>query len=221
MFRAHGTDTPREIWQFGEPGEPVYEALVDAIRLRMRLLPYVYSLAASVRFDQDTMLRMLAFDFMDDPIAREIKDQFMLGRALMVCPVIEPDAKSRRCYLPEGTWYDFATEEKLLGGLWVDVDVSLARIPVFVRAGSILPVGPVRQHAMEKSDEPIELRVYAGADGAFKLYDDAGDGYAYEEGAFGITRLTWDDRTGQLEKAFSGDPRFEIQTTLRIIGGNG
>ena len=221
MLRAHGTDTPREIWNFGEPGEPVYEALAEAIRLRMRLLPYVYSLAASVRFERDTMLRMLAFDFMDDPTAREIKDQFMLGRALLVCPVTEPGAKSRRCYLPEGVWYDFATEEKLSGGRWVDVDVSLSRIPVFVRAGAILPVGTVRQHALEESDEPVELCVYAGADGEFKLYDDAGDGYGYEEGAYGVTRLTWDDRAGRLERTFSGDPRYEIRNTaLRIIGGN-
>lgn len=221
MFRAHGTDTPREIWQFGEVGEPVYEALAEAIRLRMRLIPYIYSLAASVRFERDTMLRMLAFDFMDDPIAREIRDQFMLGRALLICPVLEPGAKKRRCYLPEGVWYDFATEEKLSGGRWVDADVSLSRIPVFVRAGAILPVGPVKQHAMEESGEPIELRVYPGADGAFRLYDDAGDGYGYEEGAYGVTSFTWDDRAKRLSRTFSGDPRYEINnTTLRVTGGN-
>jgi alpha-D-xyloside xylohydrolase len=146
----------------------------------------------------------------------------MLGRALLICPVLEPGAKSRRCYLPEGCdWYDFHTEAKFSGGRWVDVDASLSRIPVFVRSGSILPVGPVKQHSMEKSDEPVELRVYAGADGAFRLYDDAGDGYGYEEGAYGVKTLTWDDRAGRLETAFSGDPRYEIKnTTLRIIGGN-
>lgn len=221
MFRAHGTDTPREIWRFGEPGELIYEALAEAVRLRMRLIPYVYSLAAWVYFERDTMLRMLAFDFMDDPIAREIKDQFLLGRALLVCPVLEPGAKARRCYLPEGCWYDFYTEEKHAGGRWVDARASLSNIPVFVRAGSILPVGPVRQHALEESEEPVELRVYAGANGFFKLYDDAGDGYGYEKGAYGVTSYAWDDRTKQLDHSFSGDPRYEIRNiTLRVIGGN-
>ncbi len=222
MLRAHGTDTPREVWQYGEPGEAVYEALAEAIRLRMRLLPYVYSLAAAVRFDRDTMLRMLAFDFMDDPAARENDHQFLLGRALLVCPVLEPGAVTRRCYLPAGAdWYDFHTEEKFTGGQWIDVSVDFSHIPVFVRAGSILPVGPVRQHALEETDEPTELRVYAGADGAFKLYDDAGDGYGYERGEYGITHLSWDDRVQRLHRAFTGEARFEIQnTTLRIIGGN-
>ena len=222
MLRAHGTDTPREVWRFGSPGEAVYDALVAAIELRMRLLPYVYSLAFSVRFHRDTMLRMLAFDFMADPTAREISDQFLLGRALMACPVTEPGAKIRRLYLPSGAdWYDFFTEERYSGGQWIDAEVGLDRIPVFVRAGSILPVGPVRQHALEESAEPVELRVYAGADGEFDLYDDAGDGYGYEKGAYGVTHLQWDDRESRLRREFSGDARYEIKnTTLRIIGGS-
>ncbi len=221
MFRAHGTDTPREVWRFGNAGELVYEALVAAIHLRMRLLPYFYSLAAAVHFDRASMLRMLAFDFPDDLAARAIDHQFLMGRALLVCPVLEPEAKIRRCYLPAGTdWYDFHTEEKFTGGQWIEAEATLEHIPLFVRAGSILPVGPVRQHALEASVKPLELRVYPGADGAFRLYDDAGDGYGYEKGEFGITSLTWNDKEKRLDRAFTGDSRYEMtNTTLRIIGG--
>ena len=142
IFRSHGTDTPREIWNFGEPGSPFYDAIEKFIRLRYRLLPYIYSLAASVTFRQDTVLRSLLFDFSEDAAARQVSDEFMFGRSLLVCPVYQPmyyDAGSvplekerkRTCYLPSGcTWYDFWTNEPYDGGQSITVDAPLDKIPV-------------------------------------------------------------------------------------------
>ena len=158
MFRSHGTDTPREVWRFGEPGEPVYEALAAALRLRYRLLPYIYSLAGWTTQQAYTMLRSLPFDFADDPAVHDVADQFMFGPAFLVCPVHQPMwhgpgstplvdvPRTRRLYLPAGNdWYDFWTEQRLRGGQSIDADAPLERLPVFVRAGSIVPMGPLRR----------------------------------------------------------------------------
>ena len=211
MFRAHGTDTPREIWRFGQPGEPIHDALVVALELRYRLLPYVYSLAGWTTQRAYTMLRSLLFDFRTDPAVYEVGDQFMLGPAFMVCPVTEPMAygrdsttlegvpRRRRVYLPTGSdWYDLWTDRRLDGGTTLDAEAPLERIPVFVRAGSIVPMGPVRQHADDLPDAPLEIHVYPGADAAFSLYEDEGDGHAYEAGGFSTIDLTWDDAARRL-----------------------
>ena len=137
MFRAHGTDTPREIWRFGEPGEPMYDALVKFLRLRYRLLPYIYSLAGWVTQDDYTMLRALAFDFRADPAVYDIRDQFMFGPAFLVNPVTQPMYyavgsrplagvdQRRTVYLPAGyDWYDFWTDRRLTGGQVVQADAS-------------------------------------------------------------------------------------------------
>ena len=211
MFRSHGTDTPREVWRFGEPGEPVYEALSAALRLRYRLLPYIYSLAGWTTQQAYTMLRSLLFDFADDPAVHDVADQFMFGPAFLVCPVHEPmwhgpdstplaDApRTRRLYLPEGNdWHDFWTGQRFRGGRCIDVDAPLERIPVFVRSGSIVPMGPVRQHADDLPDAPLELHVYSGSDGIFRLYEDEGDGYGYEDGAFATIDIAWNDAAMRL-----------------------
>ena len=213
MFRSHGTDAPREIWNFGEKGDRIYDAIEATIHLRYRLMPYVYSLAGGVWREDGMMLRPLLFDFPDDPRAVQADDEFMLGRALLVCPVTEPmyfdrgsvpleREKTWTCYLPAGCdWYDFWTEERHAGGQTVTVDAPLDRIPLFVRAGSILPMAEGLQYADQKPEGPLEVRVYAGADGAFELYDDAGDGYGYENGEYTLTRLQWNDAAGQLTPA--------------------
>ena len=216
MFRAHGTDTPREVWQFGAPGEPVYEALVRFIRLRYRLLPYIYSLAAWEALRGYTMLRSLLFDFRADPRVRDIADQFMLGPALLVCPVttamdfapggvpLAGRAHTRPVYLPAGTdWYDFWTGERYAGGQRLEALAPLETIPLYVRAGSILPLGPVVQHANEQPTAPLEMRVYPGADGRFDLYEDEGDSYRCEQGELAWIPLAWDDPAGR----FSTGPR--------------
>jgi alpha-D-xyloside xylohydrolase len=211
MFRAHGTDTPREVWRFGRPGETAYDTLVKFIRLRYRLLPYIYSLAAAETFHSDTMLRSLAFDFRRDPNVHEIADEFLFGRAFLVCPVLwpmyyeansEPLAevlKERTVYLPEGSsWYNFWTGKRYAGGQILRTAAPLEIVPLFVRAGTILPLGPEVQHAGEKRSAPLELRVYPGEDGQFNLYDDEGDSYRYEQGEYSWTSLSWQQSTRTL-----------------------
>lgn len=193
VFRAHGTDIRREVWAFGEAGEPFYDALVSAIDLRYQLMPYIYSLAAAVWYDDATIIRFLAFDFPEDKEAVKIGDQYMFGNALMVCPVLSPmyyesgskpidnAAFTRRVYLPEGCmWYDFWTNEKFSGGSWITAKADIGRIPLFVREGSIIP--------MEGT-----LRIYSGANGDFMLYEDDGDGYGYERGEYILKKLSWDE----------------------------
>ena len=211
MFRSHGTDTPREIWQFGDAGDTVYEALAQALQLRYRLLPYIYSLAGWTTQRAYTMLRALPFDFRDDRAVQDVGDQFMLGPAFLVCPVhrpchygpgsrpIDPQPTTRPVYLPaNATWFDFWTDERLIGGQTIDADGPLERDPVFVRAGSIVPMGPVRQHVDDAPDAPLEVHVYPGRDATFTLYSDEGDGYGYEDGAFAVVELTWDDTARRL-----------------------
>jgi alpha-D-xyloside xylohydrolase len=155
------------------------------------------------------MLRMLAFDFRDDPHVHDIADQFMFGPALMICPVTHPAAKTRNVYLPGGTWYDFWSGEKLEGGRTIEAAAPLDILPLFVRAGSILPIGPIVQHSGERLDETLEVRVYRGADPEFTLYEDDNDGYGYERGEYRLTKLAWNDAAQKLD---SNPPR-----RLRVV----
>lgn len=206
LFRSHGTDTPREIWHFGREGEPFYDAIAAFIRLRYRLLPYIYSLAGAVALDHYTMLRGLVFDFPHDETAVALSSQFMFGPAFLVCPVTEPmyyapggtPIEGRRewsCYLPGNTeWYDFWTGRLYSGGSWITAAAPLEIMPLFVRAGSIVPAERVPpEYAGETPAEAPEIRVYPGADGCFTLYEDSGDGYGYEKGLRNRIELRWDD----------------------------
>ncbi len=202
VFRSHGTDTPREIWQFGQPGELMYDTLVKFARLRYRLLPYLYSLAGAETYHAQTMLRLLAFDFRHDPNVYNITDQYMFGPALMICPVTRPgggaDSQTRPVYLPAGTaWYDFWTGQRYEGGQTIDADATLDILPLYVRAGSLLPMGPHIQHSGEQLAAPWEIRVYPGADGSFAVYEDEGDSYRYEQGAYSWFTLSWEDALGR------------------------
>jgi alpha-D-xyloside xylohydrolase len=206
LFRSHGTDTPREIWRFGEAGDPFYDAIAAFIRLRYRLLPYTYSLAGAVAREHYTMLRGLIFDFAGDKTAVALSSQFMFGPAFLVCPVTEPmyyapggtPLALRRewsCYLPAGAdWYDFWTGQRHSGGTWITAAAPLEIMPLFVRAGSIVPSerAPL-EYACEPSDKPLEIRIYSGADGHFVLYEDSGDGYAYERGCCNRIDLSWNE----------------------------
>ncbi|QLH78821.1 DUF5110 domain-containing protein [Halosimplex rubrum] len=214
MFRSHGTDTPREMWRFGDPGDRTYDTLVNFDRLRYRLLPYLYSLAGWETHRDYTMYRHLALAFPDDEDAHEVGDQFMFGPSMLVCPVTEPmyygpdseeldgRAEAREVYLPEGTdWYDFWTGERYDGGQTILADAPLEKLPLFVKAGSVVPMGPEVQHTGEKPAAPWELRVYPGRDGAFDAYEDAGDGYDYEDGEYAFTPIRWDDTADELTVA--------------------
>lgn len=215
MMRSHGTDTPREIWRFGEKGETYYDAIEETIRLRYSLMPYLYSEMAAVHFECSTLMRMLAFDFRQDPVARNLTDQFMFGHALMICPVVTPAKNGiahREVYLPEGCeWYDFYTNVRYSGGQWMEIDVPLNRIPIYVKAGSIVPMGPDIAYADENYGEKWTLHVYTGANGKYKLYNDSGDGYGYERGEYLVTTYAWDDNKKTLTSHQEGDARFACQ----------
>jgi alpha-D-xyloside xylohydrolase len=169
-------------------------------RLRYRLLPYIYSLAADVTHGDGTIMRALVMDFPDDARARQTGDQYLFGPALLVSPVTEYKARSRPVYLPPtpGGWYDFWTGAAVDGGKSLDAAAPYDGIPLHVRAGSIIPVGPELQYTTEKPADPLTLYVYAGADGQFTLYEDDGTTYAYERGESARIPLRWDEATQTL-----------------------
>lgn len=253
VFRSHGADAPREIWQFGKKGEPVYDAIEQMIRLRYRLLPYLYSTAWQVTSDNGSYMRPLFSDFAADRKVWDMTDEFMFGRSILAAPILNPqyteekvirtDAmtgwdrkevkggelegekldwtapKSVTKYLPKGAvWYDFWTGTRYQGGRTVALQTSLNRVPMFVRAGSILPLGPEMQYVGEKSWDRMEVRVYPGADGSFTLYEDEGDSYNYERGCFATITFRWDDKVrtltiGSRQGAYEGmilDRQFDI-----------
>jgi alpha-D-xyloside xylohydrolase len=197
IFRTHGhrSNDTNEVFSYGEQTP----TLIAYDKLRYRLLPYIYSLAWRVTSEDYTMQRPLVMDWRTDAKARDIGDQFMFGPAILVNPVTTEGATSRFLYLPPAAgWYDFWSGEKLKGGQHILAPAPLDRIPLYIRAGAILPLGPEIEYAGEKPDAPIELRIYRGADGSFDLYEDEGDSYAYEKGARAITPIHWDDGTGTL-----------------------
>ena len=234
VFRSHGADAPREIWQFGKRGEPVYDAIESQIRLRYRLIPYLYSTAWQVTSNNESYLRPLFSDFAADKKVWNMTDEFMFGRSILAAPILDPqytqeiviredamtgwDAKQPAAgdsnvaaaidwstpktvtkYLPKGTlWYDFWTGKSYRGGQSVTLQTSLDRVPMFVRAGSILPLGPEMQYTGEKPWDNLELRLYPGADGTFTLYEDEGDTYRYEQGVYTTIRFDWNDKTRTL-----------------------
>ena len=217
VFRSHGADAPREIWHFGKQGEPVYDAIEATIRLRYRLLPYLYSTAWQVTTGNESYLRPLFSDFAQDRNVWDMTDEFMFGRSILAAPVLDPQyteekvvrgevnavdwtaTKTAQKYLPKGVaWYDFWTGKRYTGGQTLNVKTPLNRVPMFVRAGSIVPMGPVMQYVGEKTWDNLELRIYPGADVTFTLYEDEGDNYNYEKGAYTTILIRWSERAKTL-----------------------
>ena len=232
VFRSHGADAPREIWQFGKKGEPVYDAIEKMIRLRYRFIPYLYSTAWQVTSANESYLRPLFSDFAADRRVWNVADEFMFGHSILAAPVVEAqytqeriiredamtgwdkkevkpesenttvnwsETKTASKYLPKGAlWYDFWTNKTYKGGQTVTLQTSLDRVPMFVRAGSILPLGPEMQYVGEKAWDHLEIRIYPGADGSFTLYEDEGDNYNYEKGVYATIPFTWNDKTSSL-----------------------
>ena len=228
VFRSHGADAPREIWQFGKKGEPVYDAIEKQIRLRYRLIPYLYSTAWQVTSNNDSYMRPLFADFAADKKVWNMTDEFMFGRSILAAPIVDPQyteekiirtnamtgwdrqtasdgsavgtidftaKKSATKYLPKGAaWYDFWTNKQYKGGQTLTLETSFDRVPMFVRAGSILPLGPEMQYVGEKAWDNLEIRVYPGADGTFILYEDEGDSYNYEKGVYSTISFSWSDK---------------------------
>jgi alpha-D-xyloside xylohydrolase len=192
ILRVHGTRSTNqnELWSYGPEAQKI---LVSYDTLRYRLLPYIYSLAWMATNQGYTPMRGLVMDFRDDVRTATIGDQFMFGPAFLVNPVTDPGANSRHMYLPKSKWYDFWSGTSLDGPRTIDAAAPLQTLPLFVRAGSIVPLGPEKQWSTEKPEDPIELRIYRGADGDFLLYEDENDSYNYEKGVYATIPFHWDD----------------------------
>jgi alpha-glucosidase/alpha-D-xyloside xylohydrolase len=194
--------------------EPVVKRYAE---LRYRLLPYTYTLAWEARATGLPLMRALWLHYPDDARARGLATEYLWGRDLLVAPVLEKGATSRDVYLPAGDWYDWWTNERVAGGRTVSRAVDLATMPLYVRAGAIVPVDPVRQYTAEPVSEPTTLRVYRGADGAFTLYDDDGASQQYLKGRGSWTRLAWDDRARRLTVAPGAPPGATNLPTRRTF----
>jgi alpha-D-xyloside xylohydrolase len=197
IFRVHGTRSPdeNELWSYGPDAQKI---LVDYDTLRYRLMPYIYSQAWQVTANHGTLMRPLVMDWRDDVNAQNTADEYLFGPSILVSPVTTQGATTRSVYLPQAGWYDFWTGEKVAGAQRIVADAPLAKLPLFVRAGSILPMGPTMEWATEKPADPIELRIYPGADGDFTLYEDENDNYNYTKGAHATIALHWDDASKTL-----------------------
>ena len=209
LFRTHGQWPARELWNIAPEGSPAYESILWYMQLRYRLMPYLYSLAGAVHFDDYTLLRGLPMDFPADAQVTDLSDQWMLGPAFMPCPVYEYGARSRSVWFPEGGWYDFYTGRHIAGGQRLSVDAPYSRMPLYVREGSIVPVGPAMEWSDEKQADDILLAVYAGRDARFVLYEDENVNYGYEKGRFARIPLEWDEEgrtltVGPREGSFPG-----------------
>jgi alpha-D-xyloside xylohydrolase len=202
VFRVHGTrDNPdeNELWSYGPEAGKI---LLQYDNLRYRLLPYIYSLAWKTTSESYTPMRPLVMDFREDEKAQNVGDQYMYGPAILVNPVTEPGATERRLYLPKAKWFDFWTGAPLNvaaeGGKFIDAPAPIDRMPLYIRAGSIIPFGPQEEFSNQKPADPIELRVYPGSDGGFSLYEDENDTYHYEKGAYATIPMLWKDSTRTL-----------------------
>lgn len=199
LYRAHGQYPFREVWNIAPEGHPCYNSIVYYTKLRYNLMPYIYSLAGMTYFNDYTIMRPLVMDFTADTNVNDISDQFMFGPAIMAAPVYKYGARSREMYFPAGSgWYDFYSGKYVDGGQKLTVDAPYERIPLYVREGSIVPYGPDIQYSDEKPASEITLYVYAGADGAFTLYEDEGVNYNYEKGQYATIPFTYNEAEGTL-----------------------
>ncbi len=199
LFRSHGEFPFREVFNLAPQGSEVFDSLVWHDKLRYRLLPYTYTVAADTYHKDGTIMRGLAMDFMDDAAARDVRDEYLFGKAFLVAPVHAFKARTRPVYLPAGaSWYDFHTGKRLDGGQKVDAAAPLNRMPLYVRGGSIVPVGPDVQYTSEKPGGDITLLVFTGTDGSFDLYEDDGVSYGYEKGEFARIPIRYDAAAGTL-----------------------
>lgn len=232
MMRSHGTEVPREIYNYGKKGEPIYDAIDKFINLRYALLPYIYSASWDVTHNNSTFMRALFMDFPADKKGWDVNNEFMFGQSILVAPIVNAQytpekivkvdeqtgwnkqenktndsttivdfttEKTTKVYLPEGTgWYDFWTNQKVDGGREITVKTTINMIPVYIKAGAILPIGPAVQYATEKKWDNLEIKVYPGADGSFTLYEDEFDNYNYEKGAYTEIKFIWNDKAKSL-----------------------
>ena len=212
LFRAHGSNVPREVWQFGEPGDPFYDGQIEIINLRYSLLSYIYSMAWQATSNSKIMMRALVMDFTEDKNVRNNSDAYMFGSSLLVQPVTSPmyytvKGKIKKTdtnisvYLPShkgGYWYDFYGEQFWKGGETIKYNAPLKKIPLFVKGGSILPVNEVAQYVGEKNDDVMDILVYGGDNAVFSLYEDDNTTYNYEKEEYSIINFSWNDSRKEL-----------------------
>ncbi len=226
LFRSHGQYPYREPWHIAPQGHPAYESMLFYTELRYKLMPYIYSLAGRTHFDDYTIMRALVMDFGYDKKTHDIGDQFLLGPSLMACPVYEYGARSREVYFPAGSvWYDFYDGKMIQGGQTIKVDAPYERIPLYVRGGSIIPMGEAMQYTNEKPDDHINLFVFAGGNAEFTLYEDESVNYNYEKGAYSTIPFIWDDATrtftlGERKGEFPGMLQQRTFDVILIDGNN-
>jgi alpha-D-xyloside xylohydrolase len=229
LLRVHGELRPREMWNIAGDSHPAYQAELKSDRLRYRMLPYIYTLAGDVTHHAGTMLRPLVMDFAADKLARDLPDEYMFGPAFLVAPVTTYKARSRSVYLPKADgWYDFWTGKSAAPGTRIDAPAPYDAIPVFVKAGAIVPYGPELQYTGEKPADPLTVYVYSGANGAFTLYEDQGTTYDYEKGAYAEIPMRWNEAGGTLtvgrrqgsfpEMRKERDIRFVLVTKDKPVG---
>lgn len=221
MFRVHGSyglKPGKEFWRFDDQTQGIMRKYLD---LRYRLLPYLYSVAWQVTSNGATFMRPLVMDFPHDKAALQIGDQYLFGPAVMVAPVTSAGAATRSVYVPAGgaPWYDFWTGKTSAAGQRVEAAAPVETLPLFVRPGAIVPMGPFLQYSSEKPADPIELRIYRGADGKFTLYEDAGDNYNYEKREYATIPISWNEarRTLEFGKRTGAFPGMLAQRTFHIV----
>lgn len=224
IFRIHGFGSDTEIWRYGDRFESAARKMLN---LRYRLLPYLYAAAWQTTSNGGTIMRPMLMDFAHDPDALTANHQFLFGPSLLVTPVTEPGATTQPVRLPSGNdWYDFWTGACHSGGQTLTSDAPFDQIPLFVRAGAIIPLGPFAQHTGEHPDAPLELRIYPGNDGEFALYEDSGDGFAYENGERATIDLKWKDSTrtldiGARQGSYAGMPAKRQLHLVLVSPGHG
>ena len=215
IFRTHGSRIYNETWSYGKQAEPILEKY---LRLRYQLLPYIYSLSYSVYQTGAPNMRALFMDFPDDTKVADIRDEYMFGPAFLVAPVTEQGATSRSVYLPAGTgWYNYWTNEPVDGGQTITVKAPIDTIPLFVRSGSIIPMGEAID-STSQTQKLAKLRVYPGSDGDFTLYQDDGKTYGYETGKFQLTKLHWDNAAAKL--SHTGEAAWTVPDSqiVEVVG---
>ena len=214
-FRTHGSRNHNEVWSYGKEAEPILEKY---LRLRYELMPYIYSLGWTTHETGASYMRALFMDFPNDPNVAELGDEYMFGPDLLVAPVTEQGATTKRVYLPAGAdWYNYWTNERVHGGQWIEAAAPIDTIPLFVRAGSILPLGgPIESTSQPQRLE--KLRIYPGADADFTLYNDDGKTYGYEKGESQITHLHWDNIAQKLTRTGAAAWQGSDAAMIEVVG---
>ena len=210
LFRVHGQFPYREIYNVSPETHPAYKSMLYYNQLRYRLMPYIYSIAGQTYLNNYTIMRALVMDFPNDDSVRNTADQYLFGPSLLINPVYNYKERSRKLYLPKGHgWYDLYTGNYQEGGHTINADAPYERMPLFIKEGSIIPMGPDIQYTMQKPADTLTLFVYTGRDGSFTLYEDEGINYNYEKDAFSTIPFKWNEAEqslaiGERKGSFTG-----------------